>query len=379
MRTLRQSAVAAVVAVIGIVGCRSDATTSPRAARPIPLATNASLLPLDVLGASHVPPGQACRSAGYHQFDFWLGNWDVHTATGALGGTNVVKSRLDGCVVEENWTGAGLGHGRSLNFYDASTGTWSQMWVSSGGCPTGVIIIEGTFANGSMTMTGRKEQPEGFVLGPPCAPPPPVVSFVRTNLIRWTRIDGGAVLQEFSASNNGDPLPPLGPPSVLNGYRYDPVATVTPLDPPDPSFCPNRAAAHQFDFMIGTWRVHEGNGNGAQGTAVFSADLQHCLIEEDFAGPGNYEGLSFNTFDVYTQMWHRTYVDNDGKRLLLAGGISDGSMVLTGTRLAAGGQQVTVRVTWRPDSADRVVQRWELSRDGGVRWSTAKELIYTRA
>jgi len=114
-------------------------------------------------------------------------------------------------VVEENWTGAGLGHGRSLNFYDASTGTWSQMWVSSGGCPTGVIIIEGTFANGSMTMTGRKEQPEGFVLGPPCAPPPPVVSFVRTNLIRWTRIDGGAVLQEFSASNNGDPLPPLGP------------------------------------------------------------------------------------------------------------------------------------------------------------------------
>ena len=77
-------------------------------------------------------------------------------------------------------------------------------------------------------------------------------------------------------------------------------------------------------------------------------------------------------------MWHRTYVDNDGTRLLLTGGISDVSMVLTGTRLAAGGQQVTVRVTWTPDGTDRVVQRWEFSRDGGAQWSTAKELIYTR-
>ena len=96
MRTSRHWAVALAAAVVAIGGCRPDVTTSPRAARPIALAANASLLPLDVLGASHVPPGQACRSAGYHQFDFWLGNWDVHTATGALGGTNVVKSRLDG-------------------------------------------------------------------------------------------------------------------------------------------------------------------------------------------------------------------------------------------------------------------------------------------
>ena len=365
-----------IAAMIGVVACGPADLVSPRAS--LLRSASASVLPLDVLGASHVPPGQSCNAAGYHQFDFWIGSWDAHNAAGALAGTNVVKSRLSGCVVEENWTGAGLGHGRSLNFFDASTNSWSQMWVSSGGCPTGVIIIAGTFANGSMTMTGRKEQPEGFVLGPPCGPPPAVVSFVRTNLIRWTPVDGGAVLQEFSASNNDDPLPPLGPPSVNNGYRYDPVATVTPLNPPDPSFCPNRAAAHQFDFMLGRWNVHEGDGNGVQATAVFSADMRGCLIEENFDGPGNYQGLSFNTFDVYTQMWHRTYVDTDGARLLMSGGLDGNSMVLTGSKKTAGGETVTVRITWTPDGTDRVAQRWENSRDGGVQWSSTKELVYTR-
>ncbi len=363
-----------VALVVVIAGCGGDTVLSPRG---LPVSSSASILPIDVLGSNHVPPGQACKAAGYHQFDFWIGNWDAHGPAGALAGTDIVKSRLNGCVVEENWTGAGLSRGRSLNFFDASTNTWSQMWVASSGCPTGVILIAGTLVNGSLTMTGRKEQPEGFVLAPPCAAPPPVVSFARTNLIRWTPIDGGAVLQEFAASNNDDPLPPLGAPSVANGLRYDPVETVTPLNPPDPSFCPSRAAAHQFDFMLGSWRVHEGNGNGAQATATYSADMQHCLIEENFDGPGNYEGLSFNTFDVYTQMWHRTYVDTDGQRLLMTGGLNNGAMVLTGSKVA-GGETVLVRITWTPSGSDRVTQLWEFSRDGGTTWSGSKELVYTR-
>ena len=379
MRKTRYVSSGLIVAAIVIAGCQSEAGTSPPSKLGTPQTVSSSILPLSVLGASHVPPGQACGAAEYHQFDFWVGNWDVHNANGSLAGTNVVTSRLGGCVVEENWTGLNLGHGRSLNFFDASTKTWSQMWVSSGGCPTGVIIIEGTFANGSMTMIGSKEQPEGFILAPPCIGGQPVTAYSRTNRIRWTPIDGGAVLQEFTASNNGDPLPPLGPPSVNNGYRYDPVATVTPLNPPDPSYCPNRAAAHQFDYMLGTWRVHEGNGAGAQATAVFTADQQHCLIEENFTGPGKYEGLSFNTFDVFTQKWHRTFVDTDGQRLLMAGVVENGSMVLTGTRAAAGGQSVMVRISWIPEGTDRVVQRWEFSRDGGSSWGSTKELVYTRA
>jgi hypothetical protein len=362
--------------------CGPDAVTDPTTSlRPSPPDASASLVPLDPFGlGTRLPGSRGCDAAAYDQFDFWVAQWDVYGGpTTNLVGTNVVRSRLDGCVIEENWTSAFLGTGRSLNAFDASTGRWSQMWVASGGCPFSVLLIEGGFADGSMTMVGTREQPEGFIVGPPCGPTPPIVSFSRTDQVRWTPLSSGSVLQQFNASNNGDPLPPLPPPEELIGLRYDPVAEVSSLSPPTPSFCPSRAAAHQFDFMLGTWMVHEGNGEGAQGTASFTADQQQCLLEERFTGPGGYEGLSFNTFDVYTQAWVRTYVDNDGQRILMTGGLRDGAMVLTGSRKAAAGRSIEVRITWAPVAEDRVVQRWEYSQDGGASWKAGKEIVYTRS
>jgi hypothetical protein len=338
--------------------------------------STASLLPFDVLGAPNAST-RGCSAAPYRQFDFWLGNWDVYGGKGKLAGTNVVKSKLGGCVVEENWTGGTLGRGRSLNFYDASTKTWSQMWVSSGGCPTGMIMYEGTFANGSMTLRGRREQPAGLEIGPPCGPTPPITAKAWTNLARWTVMPSGSVLQQGVAVPNDDTLPSLGPAVAGNGLRYDRVTTVTPIDSPDPSYCPNRKEAAQFDFMVGTWSVRMANGSGPAGTAKFSKDMQGCLVEEQFAGVGGYEGMSFNTFDPFTGKWLRTYVDTDGNRLVLGGGLQNGSMVLAGTKKAAG-RDVDVRVTWKASSDGRVMQRWELSRDGGTQWTTVRELVYTR-
>ena len=374
MRIISLVRVAPLVAALG-VACQNDGLMAPRAAAPPALTARASLLPIDVLGSNHVPPGQACNSAGYHQFDFWVGNWDVRGPTGGLAGTNVVKSLLDGCVVEENWTGAGGGFGRSLNFYDAASGTWSQMWVASSGCPNGIIIVEGKFEDGAMTMRGRKVQPAGFLHGPPCAAPPGFTTFARNTLIRWTPLESVSVLQQFTASSNDAPLPLPPPATPTAGLLYIRVATVTPLNPPDPSFCPTSVAAHQFDFMIGSWDVHQGNGNGSQGTVTYSKSMHDCLIEEHLRGPGKYEGLSYNSFDPYTQMWHRTYLDTDGTRLLLAGKLVDGSMVLSGPKQGAPGD--SLRVTWIPDGANRVVQRWEVSH-GGADWSNARELVYTR-
>jgi hypothetical protein len=360
---------------VTLIACGPD-LVAPSQAAPHTMSAHSAFLPIDVLGSSHVPPGQACKAAGYRQFDFWVGQWDVRGPAGGLAGTNIVSSKLGGCVIEESWTGAGGGHGRSLNFYDASNDTWSQMWVSSGGCSSGLIVVEGTFANGSMTMRGRKEQPDGFLLGPPCAAPPGVVAFAQNTLIRWTALPSGSVLQQFTGSINNNPLPEPPPPSSGVGLRYDRVGTVTPLTPPDPSFCPTRAQARQFDFMIGSWNVHQGEGNGAQGTVTFSKDLRDCLVEEVTTGPGNYEGWSFNTFDPFTQKWHRTYLDTDGTRLRLTGGLVNGAMVLRGSK--QGTMNVEVRVSWIPGGVDRVVQRWEVSRDGGADWTNARELVYTR-
>ena len=363
-----------------VLGCTEGTPTTPETAEETGSPPRFSLLPEDVFGIG--PSGsEPCSAGGYRQFDFWVGNWDVYGGTSTtLQGTNQVISRLNGCMVEENWVGAFGGTGRSLNAYDHGTDTWSQMWVAPDGCPFSVILMEGGFADGSMTMFGRREQPLGFLIGPPCGPPPPIVVSVRTHRVRWTALPSGSVLQQLQAANDDAPLPPLQlPPDPNTGLRYDQVDVVTPLVPRTfGSFCPFRAAAQQFNFMIGTWAVHQGQGNGAQGSATFSKDQLQCLVEEHFSGLGGYQGISFNTFDVFTQQWVRTWVDNQGQRLFLTGGLVDGAMVLRGTKRTGDGHEIVVRVSWTPVSADEVIQTWSFSRNGGESWQVERTLRYTR-
>ena len=375
MHALRFLVILEIVAASTLVGCRSGSagvTTGASAAT----AASRSPLPVAAFGAKHVPGG-VCKAAPYHQFDFWLGSWDAYTAKGQLGGTNIVKSKLGGCVVEENWTGANLGRGRSLNFYDASTNTWSQMWVSSGGCPNGVILIEGGPSEGGLTMRGRREQPDGIMLGPPCAAAPPKRAVAWTNLIRWTVLPSGSVMQQATVAPNDDSLPSLPTPASGVGLRYDRVATVKAITSPDPSYCPSQPQATHFDFIVGSWQVRDATTNESLGVATYAKDLQGCLVEEHFAGRDSYEGMSFNTFDPFTLRWLRTYVDTDGQRLVLKGGREGEAMVLSGVKNVAGSAMQHVRSTWAPDGPNTVRQRWEVSRDG-VQWRAVKELTYTR-
>jgi len=127
----RAAALAAVSAAALAAACGEDAPTDPTTPVP-PLSADVSLslVPLDAYGLGAAAHG--CTGAPYRQFDFWLGRWDVFSGT-TLAGTNVVKSRVDGCVVEENWTSASLGRGRSLNAYDAVTKRWQQVWMDNQG------------------------------------------------------------------------------------------------------------------------------------------------------------------------------------------------------------------------------------------------------
>jgi hypothetical protein len=354
-------------------GGDSSAPTSP----PIALRSiGGGLVPLDQFGIGVQGPGvHGCRAAGYHEFDFWAGTWDVWAGQ-SFSGTNIVQPEVDGCVLVENWTGGGGGQGKSLNSYDAATGTWHQMWVSDNGCPFSVILMEGGLADGRMLLQGRREQPLGFQVGPPCGPPPPVIVTAHTDRTRWTAISGGRVLQQASASNNDAPLSPFPDPETLQGLVYLPVSAVTPIPvpPQPPSFCPFRPNARQFDFLLGTWRVHRGKGEGAPGTATVARTMGQCLIEERMEGPGGYKSIAFSTFDVFTQQWIRTWADNAGQRLFMTGGLVDGHMVFRGP--AQGESGVMVRVTWEPAAPGHVDQRWSVSRDGGATWSDEKEVHF---
>jgi hypothetical protein len=88
----------------------------------------------------------------FREFDFWVGEWDVHTADGKLAGRNVVESAERGCVIIENWTGAGGSTGTSMNYLDKTTDEWVQLWTDASGSQ---ILIRGGMTDDGMLLEGN--------------------------------------------------------------------------------------------------------------------------------------------------------------------------------------------------------------------------------
>lgn len=97
-------------------------------------------------------------SAEARQFDFWLGDWDVFNPAGQKTGTSSVIAFASGCALMENWTSALGGDGKSINYFDASTGKWYQNWMGSDG---GALRYEGNFKDGAMRFEGSTVGTDG--------------------------------------------------------------------------------------------------------------------------------------------------------------------------------------------------------------------------
>ena len=109
-------------------------------------------------GAHAQSTPQPCRSAEHRQFDFWIGEWNVHGPKGKLAGTNSIKKEYGGCVLHERYdTGRGYS-GESFNIYDASRKVWHQTWVDSGGL---LLLLEGGLVDGNMVLQGKSIGTDG--------------------------------------------------------------------------------------------------------------------------------------------------------------------------------------------------------------------------
>ena len=103
-------------------------------------------------------PADPCASAEHRQFDFWLGDWQVHRPDGAIAGINRIQREYGGCVVHERYaTGKGYS-GESLNVYDAARKVWHQTWVDSTGL---LLTLEGGWTGKAMVLQGEAVQPNG--------------------------------------------------------------------------------------------------------------------------------------------------------------------------------------------------------------------------
>jgi len=107
----------------------------------------------DALISSMSAQAYPCRNQpGFKDFDFWVGEWDVTTANGAVAGSNSIKIAERGCVILESWTNTSGGTGMSINYLDMASGEWVQVWNAEAGSQ---INIRGGLTDKGMLMVGH--------------------------------------------------------------------------------------------------------------------------------------------------------------------------------------------------------------------------------
>jgi hypothetical protein len=111
---------------------------------------------LPLLAQATPKPGPTpCEGMEQKQFDFWIGEWDLTwpgEKPGEVGhGTNSIRRIMDGCIVQENFSGGESMHlrGTSVSVFDINSGRWKQTWVDNEG---GYLDFVGDFKNGHMIL-----------------------------------------------------------------------------------------------------------------------------------------------------------------------------------------------------------------------------------
>ena len=92
------------------------------------------------------------------QFDFWIGEWDVHTPEGRLAGRNVITAIVEGHGLREEWRGAGGLTGTSLNAWSDERQVWHQTWIDSSGT---LLLLDGGLRDGAMVIEGDGRSDDG--------------------------------------------------------------------------------------------------------------------------------------------------------------------------------------------------------------------------
>ncbi len=109
------------------------------------------------------PQANPCTVSQQKQFEFWVGEWDLSWPGSKPGetmhGTNTIKRIMDGCVVQENFSGGDSIplRGTSVSTFDAASGHWKQTWVDN---QAGYLDFVGDFRDSQMIL-----QREAFLNG----------------------------------------------------------------------------------------------------------------------------------------------------------------------------------------------------------------------
>lgn len=127
-----------------------------------------------------------CQGAGYRDFDFWLGEWDVTSAGNSQPtASNRITVEHDGCILREDYVN-GYFTGMSLSFYDSRQEKWHQTWMSNAG---GALYIEGGLNDDGAMVLSNADLP---------------ISKINAAISRvtWTPLETGAIRQHWESSTD---------------------------------------------------------------------------------------------------------------------------------------------------------------------------------
>ena len=134
-----------------------------------------------------------------------------------------------------------------------------------------------------------------------------------------------------------------------------------------------------FDFWLGEWEVHGGpQGDRLVGSSRIERSENGCWVSEHWRGAGGNHGTSLNAWDAQHRVWRQFWAGGDGLVLRLEGGLQGAAMTMRGELPRQGGGTQLQRVSWTPQQDGSVIQQWDISDDGGARWSTSFRGIYRR-
>ena len=104
------------------------------------------------------PGASPCeQNAGFREFDFWVGEWEVSDGAGTVVGENSITRQESGCVLVENWRGVQGTTGMSINYLNKITDEWVQIWHAASGYQIdirGGVTGEGMLLRGTIHYIG---------------------------------------------------------------------------------------------------------------------------------------------------------------------------------------------------------------------------------
>jgi hypothetical protein len=156
----------------------------------------------------------------------------------------------------------------------------------------------------------------------------------------------------------------------------DTGAVASPKAPMYP--CEDEQQFAAFDFWVGDWEVHVGDGTLAGHNRIEKAE-RGCVLVENWKSVRGGTGMSINYLDKTSDEWVQIWNDASGSQINIRGGMTSEGMLLEGTiHYVANGTTAPFRGLWTPMPDGRVRQFFEQSNDGGKTWVPWFEGFYSR-